>query len=439
MRPRLLATSLVVAVGALVAALGVTWAADTTTPRLERTSSATLFDGVHLSPGQPVVRCAALTPRGAALTALGFAGSANGALAPAVTLRVERGGGPSSGVGCDGFVPERTVYDGRLDRLPADSSALAEPVRIARDRPVRYRATLALAEPAAGATAFGLQVTGAFADDVGPPPPAQPVPPPAQPLRQCLHPRSGHRVQRTDRAGAVRLVVRTPRSLPVTLVQPLAVYAETAGTGDRPRMRVGDRRISVRRTPGGRWVGRVPLDALGDAQRVDVAVGPTAVRIPVPSRPCAVRVRAFLRAGRTVDLRIDSRHAIVGTRLRLPSILGRPRAGTVTVRALDDDGDVRVSRGALSRDGRDADDRLPRVRIDGRSVELLDVPHRVGAVSVRMRVSGTERARHSVCRGRHVTPGYLSTLGDEPGTRRHRIRTPLAIIGDRCPRGPDGA
>lgn len=429
---RLIRSSIALAVAVLVLTLGVTWASDAPTPRLERTSAATLFDRVHLMPGQPIERCAALVPRGAALTELAFAGSAIGTIAPAVTLRIERGSGPASATACGGFVPERTVYDGPLDQMPQDTGAIAEPIRVAPDHPVRYRATLTLVRPMTGATAFGLRVTGAFADADGPLPPPPPVPSPSPPLEQCLHPRSGHRVQRSVWTGDVRMTVRTPRSLPVTLVRPLPIYAHTVGTDRRPRMRAGDHRITVRRTPGGRWVGHVPLEALTAAQGVDVSVGRASVHVPVRNRPCAVRVRAFLRAGRTVDLRIDARHAIVGARLRLPRILGRPRTGTVTVRALDANGRLRVSRGALDRRGRNADDRRPRVRITGRAIEILDVPDRVGAISVRMRVAHTERARRDACRGHNVTSGHLSTRRDAPGTQRHAVRTPLAIIGDRC-------
>lgn len=436
---RVIATSLVLAAGGIVAAIGVTWAADAPVPRLERTSSAVLFDDVHLTPGVPVERCAGIVPRGAGLIGVGFDGGATGSLSAAARLRVERGSGRADGAGgCNGFVPVTTVYDGTLADLPAPGSVATVPVTIDADQPVAYRATLSLPSPAAGHTRFGLRITGLFAD--APSGPAPPVPPPGPtpgddtPPPPCLQLQSGHRIERTSGDGAVRVTVRTPRALPVQLVRPLPVYVTTRGSTARPRMTAGGYRVRLRRTIGGRWVGHVPAAALRRTPRVTVTVGRGSVTVPLRTRPCAARVRAFLRSGDMVDLRVDTRRSLAGLRVRIPAVLGRPSGGVLRIGAVDARGVPHAARGRVTVRGRAATSRLPRVVLAGRRIEVLDVPAGVRTLSLRLTVPGAAAARRTVCRRDRPVTGGVAVQGPD-GLIHDAVRSPLRPIGDRCPAG----
>lgn len=430
---RALATGVVLAVAGGVAALGVTWAAESPTPpQLERTSSAVLFDDVRLVPDVPVERCAGIVPRGAGLVGIGFDGAASGSLRDATRIHVERGSGAVDGAGrCVGFVPVATVYDGTLADLPAPGTGSDAAVAIDADQPVAYRATLTLPSPAAGATRFDLRVIGRFADPPAPvPPPAprppDPSPPAAAPCRQL---QSTGRVTRVSPGGALRVTVRTPRTLPVQLVRPLPVYVTTRGV--RPRIAAGDHRVPLRRTPGGRWVGFVPASALRRMPRVTVTAGRATVTVPLRTRPCAPRVRTFLRAGRTVDLRVDSRLPLAGLAVRIPAVLGRPARGRVHVGAVDLRGVPRATRGPVSARGRAATSRLPRVTITGRRIEVLDLPPGTRTLSLRLVVPGADAARPTACQRDHPTVGDVTVEGPD-GLVRDRVRSPLRPIGDRC-------
>lgn len=431
---RVIATSLVVATGSVVAALGVSWAANAPAPRLERTSSAVLFDDVRLAPGVPVERCAGIVPRGAGLIGVGFDGGATGSLSAAARLRVERGAGAADDAGgCSGFVPVATVYEGALADLPAPGSVAAVPVAIDADQPVAYRATLSLPSPAAGDTRFGLRITGLFAD--APPTPTTAPPPAPAPQDDgtppCLQLQSGHRVARTSRDGTVRVTVRTPRGLPVQPVRPLPVYVSARGDA-RPRMTAGAYRVRLRRTAGGRWVGHVPAAALRRAPRVTVTVGRGSVVVPLRTRPCAARVRAFLRSGDTVDLRVDTRRSLAGLRVRIPAVLGRPSGGLLRVGAVDAHGVPRAARGRVTARGRAATSRLPRVVLTGRRIEVLDVPSGVRTLSLRLVVPGAAAARPTACRRDRPVVGDVAVQGAD-GLLRDAVRSPLRPIGDRCP------
>ncbi len=451
MPSRLLVTSLVLAIAGVVTALGVTWAAQSPAPRLERSSSAVLFDDVHLTPGAAVQRCAALVPRGAGLVALGLYGAATGSLGAAARLRIERGAaGSAVPADCSGFVPEETIHDGPLDSLPAEASPATTAVAIGPDVPVAYRATLTLPEPASGETAFGLRITGHFAEtplpnhpapppDAPPPaPPRNPPPPPGSPAERsqpCVQLQTEQRTQRASRDGDVRVVVRTPEALPIQLVRPLPVYVTTRG-GGRPRVTAGDYRVSLRRTPGDRWVGHVPMSALRRSPSVRVIAGDDTVTVPVRTEPCAARVRSFLRKDGTVDLRVDTRQPLAGLRVRIPAALGRPSGGILRVGAVDERGRGRASRGVVSARGSGPTTRLPRIAISGRTVEVLDVPPGVRTLSLRLEAPRVERTRSSVCRREHPTTGHVVVRGDA-GSERDRVRSPLRLIGDRCPEDED--
>lgn len=437
-RGRVTATALVVAAAAVVAATGATWSSDSTPPHLERTSAATLFDDVHLAPGNPVVRCASLVPRGAGLVGVGFDGAATGSLRGAARIRVERGSGGTDDTGlCHEFVPVATVYDGTLANLPAPESTPTTPVAIAVDQPVAYRATLTLPSPAAGEARFGLRITGLFADpplppSPGPPGPPRPsdeaAPPPPPPCRQL---QSGDQVQRRSRDGRLRVTVRTPRALPVQRVRPLPVYVAVLG-GARPRIVANDHALRLRRTPGGRWVGHVPVSALRRSPRVTVTVGRSSVTVPLRTRPCAARVRAFLRAGGAVDLRVDTHRPLAGLRIRIPAVLGRPSGGVLRVAAVDARGAPRAARGRVTPRGRTATSRLPRVVIAGRRIEILDVPSGVRTLSLRLTVPGAATARRTACRRDHDLVGNVA-VEDSAGLTRDPVRGPVRPIGDRCP------
>jgi len=455
---RSLATWFVLAVAGAVAALGVTWAAETSPPRLERTSSAVLFDDVHLTPGVPVQRCAGIVPRGAGLVGLGLDGEAVGSLGPAVRIRVERGAaGQAVPADCSGFVPEATIHDGTLNALPPATAPVTAAVAIAPDRPVAYRATLTLPSAAAGETAFGLRITGQFADPparrvVDPPPPEDPpspgsspipgVPPPPPtttvtppPPPPCVQLQTDQRIQRASRDGAVRVVVRTPQALPIQLVRPLPIYV-TVRDGIRPRVTAGAYRVPLRQTPGERWVGHVPMSALRRTPTVRITAGDDRLTVPVRTGRCAARVRSFLRADGTVDLRVDTPQALAGLRVRIPAALGRPSGGRLHVGAIDDRGRTRSSRGPVGATGRKPTTRLPRVTIAGRTVEILDVPRGVRTLSLRLAVPHDERTRDEVCPADYPTVGYVTVHGPN-GTERDRVRSDLRLIGNRCPEDPE--
>lgn len=453
MSSRLIATSSVVAAAAVVAALGVTWAQEAPTPDLERTSQAVLFDGVGLEPGVPVERCSGIVPRGSGLVAVGLHGQATGGLSSAVTIRVERGAGATADpTDCREFVPLATVYEGRLDTLPPETAPSTTPVAIERDRPVAYRTTLTLPRPAAGSTRFALMITGYFADipvppapppspdpepqpgpgpeaAPGPEPDSTPRPPAAEP---CLQLQSGRRVERSNRDGAVRVVVRVPQALPVQLVRPLPVYVSTR-RGVRPTVTAGPYAVRMKRTVGGRWVGHVPVAALRRSATVRVGVGRASVTVPVRTRPCTARVRTFLRADETLDLRVDTPQALSGLRIRIPSVLGRPSSGRLAVGAVDERGRTRSSRGKVTSRGSAPTDRVPRIKISGRTIEVLDVPAGVRTLSLRLRVRRSARAYRATCRGAHLSVGYVAVTGSE-GPQRDDVRSPLKLIGERCPR-----
>lgn len=426
-------TALVLAIAAVTAALGVTWAAESPAPHLERASSELLFDDVRLEPGVPVGRCTGVVPRGAGLVAVGFDGTATGALGPAVRIRVERGSpGSADPTDCSGFVPVETAYDGRLDALPPAAVPSTTPVAVERDQTVGYRATLTLPSPAAGSTRFALRITGHFADppavpSPGPPPTQRPADDVPQP---CLQLQSGRRVERTSRGGGVRVSVRTPRTLPVQPVRPLPVYVTTRD-GARPRMTAGDHAVRVRRTTGGRWVGHVPASALRRTPRVTVTVGRSTVTVPLRTRPCAPRVRAFLRAGGTVDLRVDTRLPLAGLRVTIPAALGRPTGGVLRVAAVDAHGVPRASRGGVAARGRSATSRLPSVVINGRGIDILDVPDGVRTLSLRLAVPGAGAARRTVCRRDLPVVGDIAVQGPA-GLLRDPVRSALRPIGERC-------
>ncbi len=432
------AIALVLAIG--ITTVGVTWAVDSTPPRLERTSVAVLFDAVHLTPGVPVSRCAEIVPRGAGLVALDLDGQAEGTLAPAARLRVERGvAGQVVAANCSGFVPVTTVHDGPLDTLPSAAAPATAAVAIPADRPIAYRATLSLPAASAGETRFGLRITGHFAEsstspDAHRPPGDQPPgdqPPAEPPAAPCTQLQTGQRIERASHGGGLRVTVRTPQALPVQRLRPLPVYV-TARGGTRPRVSAGRYRAPLRRTPGGRWLGHVPIAALQRSRSVRVVAGREVVTVPVRTRPCGVRLRSFLRQDGTIDLRIDAAQPLTGLRLRLPAGLGRPSGGRLRVGAIDEWGRARASHGRLGARGREPTARLPLVTISGRTVEVLDVPDGVHTLSLRLAVRDVDRLRASVCRSTHRTTGHVA-IRDVDRERRDAVRSPLRLIGDRCP------
>lgn len=425
----------------VVTSVGVTWSTDAPPPRLERDVAGPLFDDVHLLPGQTVTRCATIRPRGDVLTALEFDGSASGSLAPEVRLQMVRGVATSSGPpDCSGFVPVATVYDGPLNELPAETDRESAAVAIPEGTAIAYRATIGLGDPSAsGTTAMRLRVTGVFADRIGPPTPALPPPPPPPngiAPERCRQRQSDGQIARTAHRDGRTLDVRTPRSLPVTLVRPLPVYVRVTGRGagtSPPQVRVGPATVPVQRTAGGRWRALVPLRRLRDAAGVGVRADGLHVVVPVRTADCGLRVRTFLRSGSTVDLRIDAAKAITGARLRLPAGLGRANGGRIVVRYADARGRARVASGSVGRRGRGPTHLLPGIRVAGRTVELTDVPPRIGAISIRLRVPNADRLRPRVCRNRFPAGNALPTTGDVVTDRLYRVRVALAIIGDRCP------
>lgn len=431
---RVVLSAVVVVVLAIVAAVGVTWAADQPTPQLTRDESGLLFDDVHLTQGTPVTRCTRLRPRNGALTAMSFDGGATGSLTPAVTIDVVRGVAPDGpGDACSGFVPERTVYSGPLDGLPGADAPLPDPIAVPDGTAISYRATIALRPgPAAGRTSMRLRLTGVFADRPGPPPSPGPGPgttptPPTDPIADCLERRSDGPVGTTATGDGRALEVRTPADLPVTLVRPLAVYVRPPD-GRRPDVRVGNALVPLRRSGAHRWVAPVPLRLLAGDPEIVVRSGRLRAVLVVPTRPCRIRVRAFLGTGPTLDLRIDGSNPLRGASVLLPSSLGWVRSGQVSVRLADAAGRRTSRSGRFGAHGRAGSPQLPAVRLDRRRVLLHDLPDRVGVVSVRLNLDparvGVVRAR--LCRRRDVASGLVSDGG------ARRFRTPIALSGDRC-------
>lgn len=123
--------------------------------RLTLGTSAPLFAGAgarDLRPGDRVVSCVTVRNAGAAATAAAlYAQGLEGALAPFLELTVTRGrtGGP----GCAGFVPDETVFAGRLSEFPARlADAVVDPAVLApgEARGLRFALTLADDPAAAG-------------------------------------------------------------------------------------------------------------------------------------------------------------------------------------------------------------------------------------------------------------------------------------------------
>lgn len=198
--PRVALSAVVVVVLAIVAAVGVTWAAEQPTPSLTRDEQGLLFDDVHLTQGTAVTRCTRLRPEGGALTAIDFDGGASGSLTSAVTIDVVRGVAPAgTGDPCTGFVPERMVYSGPLDDLPGEDAPLPDPIVVPDGTAITYQATIALRPgPAAGRTRMRLRLTGIFAEPPAPgSPPARARHRPSRPRR----PRRSRTAASADPAG----------------------------------------------------------------------------------------------------------------------------------------------------------------------------------------------------------------------------------------------
>ncbi|WP_210491333.1 hypothetical protein [Patulibacter sp. SYSU D01012] len=422
MSRRVLAT--VVALLGLGAAgsLGATWAADDGTPRLARDLDAPLFADVALQPGVPVERCTTVRPRGRALAGLAFDGAASGGLAPAVRLRLERGTGAAPGAGCAGFVPEETVYDGRLTGLPAAGATPSRPVAIPDGAALGYRATLQLGDAAAGQTRFALRLTGTFADRLVAEFAERVDPPAAVAPGACRQRRSTARVGRTVRRGARTLEVRTPAALPLTVVRPLPVYVRATG-GRRPVVRAGGRTLPLRPFGAGRWRTHVPLSALAGAAGLEVAGAGLRVRVPVPTVACRARLRAFAQRDGAVVLRLDGRSPLRGAVLRLTGPLRRARPVLVRVAGTD------VRGRPWRRTGRPGARGLPVVRVAAGRLELSDLPAGTTSAAVRLAPPAGARAavRRAVCRGR---PALGATVATADGTGNRR--TALRLEGDRC-------
>lgn len=433
--PRVALSAVVVVVLAIVAAVGVTWAAEQPTPSLTRDEQGLLFDDVHLTQGTAVTRCTRLRPEGGALTAIDFDGGASGSLTSAVTIDVVRGVAPAGpGDPCTGFVPERTVYSGPLDDLPGEDAPLPDPIVVPDGTAITYQATIALRPgPAAGRTRMRLRLTGIFAEPPasGSPPgpgttPTVPPPTPA-PIPNCRERRSGGPVGTTATGDERALDVRTPADLPITLVRPLAVYVRPPDDR-RPEVHVGDALVPARRSGAHRWVAPVPLRLLARDPEIVISSGRMRAVLVVPTMPCRIRVRAFLRAGPTLDLRIDGSTPLRGASALLPTALGRPRGGSVGVRLVDAAGRRTVRSDGFGPRGQAGSARLPAVRLDGRRIELRDLPERVGVVSVRLQFdpARVRAVRARLCSRRDVVSGAVSD-----GAAR-RFRTPVALSGDRC-------
>lgn len=432
---RVVLSVVVVVVLAIVAAVGVTWAADQPMPQLTRDESGLLFDDVHLTQGTPVTRCTRLRPRDGALTAMSFDGGATGSLTSSVTIDVVRGVAPDgAGSACAGFVPERTIYAGPLDGLPGPDAPLPDPIAVPDGTAITYQATIALRPgPAAGRTSMRLRLTGIFADRPGPEPPPAPGPAPGtgEPITpriaNCLERRSSGPVGATATGDGRALEVRTPASLPVTLVRPLAVYVRPPD-GRRPEVRVGDALVPLRRSGAHRWIAPVPLRLLARDPEIVIRSGRLRAVLVVPTRPCRIRVRAFLGTGPTLDLRIDGSNPLRGASVLLPSALGWARSGRVDVRSVDAAGRRTVRTGTFGSHGQAGSPELPAVRLDRRRLLLHDLPARVGVVSVRLHLdpARVRIVRARLCSRRDVASGLVSDGG------ARRFRTPIALPGDRC-------
>jgi hypothetical protein len=112
-------------------------------------ASEPLFDLRGLQPGDRAARCISVatdTPRELSV----FGGGENSALAPHVRVQIFRG--------CDG---NEVLFDGRLDRLPVEEDAVADPVRTAGRE---YRVEVSVVDGAPQATrtkaSFGFGATG---------------------------------------------------------------------------------------------------------------------------------------------------------------------------------------------------------------------------------------------------------------------------------------
>jgi hypothetical protein len=443
-RLRVLASLGVVLLAVVVASFGATWAAEDPPPSLERDGTGTLFSDVELTPGVPVSRCATLRPRGGALESLTFDGTATGSLAPAVALAVVRGVAPAGDGSCAGFVPEETVYDGPLDALPSAATPVSSAVAVAADTTMAYRATIELTTALAGTTRFGLRVTGVFGDDAvqgasATKPDRVPDAPPAgagtgtrgptaapgsaaTAPPHCLQRRSSARVGRTVRRGRDRLEVRTPSSLPLTVVRPLPVYVRSSAAR-RPVLLAGGRRVALRRVGADRWRGYVPLRLLagrkgfavrgGDGLRTDV---------PVLTRRCDARLRSFVRREGTVDLRIDAGAEVRGAVLTTSPRLGRARPLVITAAGTD------ARSRPWRRSGRPGTRGLPRVRVAGRRLEITDLAPRTTTVAVRVAFRGRDARtlRGATCSPAAAIDGEVVTVGTL------RRQATLTLEGDRC-------
>ena len=218
------------------------------------------------------------------------------------------------------------------------------------------------------------------------------------------------------------LEVRTPASLPLTVVRPLPVYVRTTD-GRPPVVRAGARTLPVRPFGTGRWRTHVPPSALASADGLEVSGSGLRVRVPVPTVACRARLRAFAQRDGAVVVRIDGRSALRGASLRLTGPLRSVR--TVLVRAA---GTATAGR-SWRRTGRPGTRGLPTVRVARGRLELLDLPAGTTTAEVRLapRPGAGAAVLRAVCRRRPTLTGSVSAA-DGPRSRR----TTLRLEGDGC-------